>query len=167
VQVELYNRGDIGAEFRLAPSDSPFAEKFTFEPSSGVLEYRQVQTITVTFASDLMGEFAESFKWQITGGAEDLFLDFRGRVVGPLFSVDVPALDFGFVSYSYRYKKEFTITNLSDIPMSFAVRILEDVDHEFQCVPATGRILPNGSKQVRWCNGDGSGGTPASLEPHP
>jgi hydrocephalus-inducing protein len=61
--------------------------------------------VTITLSSDVLGEFSEPFEWQIVGGDKPLSLDFRGRVVGPTFTVDVEELDFGIVSYGYRYTK--------------------------------------------------------------
>ena len=80
----------------------PFGRKFSFEPSAGVLSVGQTQLVTITLSSDVLGEFSESFEWQIVGGSSTLALDFRGRVVGPTFTIDVDELDFGIVSYGYR-----------------------------------------------------------------
>eukprot|EP00854_Cymbomonas_tetramitiformis_P000766 gene766-1240_t len=149
-EVELHNRGEIEAEFRLLRTDSVFGKKFQFEPDTGVLAVGQVQSIGVMFSSDVLGEFAEPFHWQIKGSSENLCLDFRGRVVGPTFHLDVEELDFGIVSFGYRYTKTFTIHNTSEIPMKFSMRIPEDLPdaREFQCLPVTGMILPEGKQQV-------------------
>ena len=144
-EVELLNRGEIEAEYRLTPPTSEFGRKFTFEPSAGVLSVGQVQLVTVTFSSDVLGDFAESFDWQIIGSSKSLSLDFRGRVIGPTFTTDVSNLDFGIVSYGFRYTKELSINNSSEIPMRFNLRIPDDEDEpEFTCVPTAGTILPHG-----------------------
>ena len=40
--------------------------------------------------------------------------------------MDVDAVDFGLVSYSYRYTKEFTLTNVCPIPMQYEWRLPKD-----------------------------------------
>eukprot|EP00232_Nephroselmis_pyriformis_P008175 CAMPEP_0182895474 /NCGR_PEP_ID=MMETSP0034_2-20130328/25702_1 /TAXON_ID=156128 /ORGANISM="Nephroselmis pyriformis, Strain CCMP717" /LENGTH=2117 /DNA_ID=CAMNT_0025029307 /DNA_START=132 /DNA_END=6482 /DNA_ORIENTATION=- len=151
-EVELHNRGEIECVYRLEPPQGAFGSKFTFEPSSGVLEVGDVQTIQVMLASDLLGEFNQSFDWSVTGASEKLALEFKGRVVGPTFRVDAEALDFGVVSYSFRYTQEFTITNTSVIPMPFSLGVLEDKEGdqaEFSIVPDTGTIVPHGQQTVQ------------------
>lgn len=43
-----------------------------------------------------------------------------------VIQVDVDALDFGLVSYGFRYSVSFTLTNTSGIPMRFDWRMPED-----------------------------------------
>ena len=40
--------------------------------------------------------------------------------------MDVDAVDFGLVSYSYRYTKEFTLKNVCPIPMQYEWRLPKD-----------------------------------------
>ena len=125
-EVELLNRGEIEAEFRLVPPQSTFGQQFRFEPDSGVLGVGEALPVRVLFESDTLGEFSESFSWEIKGASENLVLDFRGRVVGPTFELDCAELDFGVVSYGFRYSLDFAVTNTSEIPMKFRLRIPDD-----------------------------------------
>ena len=102
-EVELLNRGGIEAAFRLVPPQSTFGQHFRFEPDSGVLGVGEALPVRVLFESDNLGEFSESFSWEIKGASEGLVLDFRGRGVGPTFELDCTELDFGVVSYGFRY----------------------------------------------------------------
>ena len=52
---------------------------------------------------------------------------FRHCSIAPLYAqVDVDAVDFGLVSYSYRYTKEFTLKNVCPIPMQYEWRLPKD-----------------------------------------
>lgn len=101
-EVELQNRGKIDVDYRLVTPSSPFASKFAFEPFTGRLAGGQIQVIKMKLLSDLLGEFDETFCWQIRGSSEPLSLQFRGRVCAPSFEVDEEALDFGVCSYGFR-----------------------------------------------------------------
>jgi hydrocephalus-inducing protein len=57
----------------------------------------------VKLLSNILGPFDEVFCWNIKGCSDDLTLQFRGRVAGPEFEIDPPKLDFGLVSYGFRY----------------------------------------------------------------
>ena len=147
-EVELMNRGEIEAPFSLHPPDSTFGKKFRFEPDTGVLKVGESHPVKVMFESDILGDFAESFIWKIQGASEDLNLDFRGRVVGPTFKLDLDEIDFGVVSYGFRYTQDFYITNTSEIPMKFVVRVDEDPKNEFLLVPSSGTLLPMGKQRI-------------------
>ena len=147
-EVELQNRGEIEAEFRLLPPTSLIGQRFTFEPSFGVLSVGQIQPIQVTFSSDVLGDFSESFQWDVKGSSQSLYLGFRGRVVGPTFSIDVGELDFGVLSYGFKYTREFCITNTSEIPMSFKLRLPPSVAGHIVMLPAEGEIRPHGDQRV-------------------
>jgi hypothetical protein len=62
-----------------------------------------LQTIKVMLQSDLLGVFDEQFRWDIRGCGHPLLLQLKGRVRGPTCEVDVPSLDFGIVSYGFRW----------------------------------------------------------------
>ena len=147
-EIELQNRGEIEAEFALVPPSTEFGTKFSFEPSSGVLDVGEVQTIQVTFASDRLGEFSENFLWAITGSSEMLTLDFKGRVIGPTFVLDEHELLFGTVSYGFSYSKSLFVRNTSEIPMRFNLRCPADAGGEVSISPSSGTILPQGRQRV-------------------
>jgi hypothetical protein len=68
--VELFNRGDIAAEYTLTSGAGPFCEYFSFSPSAGTLKRGDVHPIDITFCCDKLGEFDETFICQIEGSAE-------------------------------------------------------------------------------------------------
>ena len=88
--------------YRLLEPHSPFSKKFTFEPNHGHLSGGEIQIIRVRLMSDLLGAFAETFKWAIKGSSVPLALQLKGHVAGPSFEVDASVLDFGVVSYGFR-----------------------------------------------------------------
>ncbi|KAL0040642.1 hypothetical protein WJX79_000331 [Trebouxia sp. C0005] len=125
-EVELLNRGQIPAQFKLLPFDSPYASKFSFRPREGTLAVGEVKTIRVQLQSDLLGTFSDTFTWSLNGSSEALKLQFNGAIVGPKYKVDVDAVDFGLVAFGFRYAKEFTLTNTCAIPMQYAWRVPKD-----------------------------------------
>ncbi|KAK9824158.1 hypothetical protein WJX72_008157 [[Myrmecia] bisecta] len=152
-EVELMNRGAIEARYQLLPHDSVFGSKFQFEPESGVMEVGAVHTVKVRLLSDILGNFNEVFNWAIGGTSDPVRLQFRGRAVGPTFKVDVESVDFGVVSFGYRYTNELLLENTCAIPMRFNWRVPEDssdpANREFQVVPASGSLLPMGKQKIQ------------------
>lgn len=90
---------------RLLDPMTPFGKKFTFEPQTGHLSGGEIQIIRVRLLSDLLGAFSETFEWSIKGSSIPLHLQLKGHVAGPSFEVDVDALDFGVVSYGFRWAR--------------------------------------------------------------
>ena len=80
-------RGQIPAQFKLLPFDSPYASKFSFRPREGTLDVGEVKTIRVQLQSDLLGTFSDTFSWSLNGSSEALKLQFKGSIVGPKFKV--------------------------------------------------------------------------------
>mmetsp|Transcript_3107 Transcript_3107/g.11897 ORF Transcript_3107/g.11897 Transcript_3107/m.11897 type:complete len:4490 (-) Transcript_3107:1724-15193(-) len=151
-EVYLENRGKIDADFNLLPSHSLFSSAFNFSPSQGTIHAGEVQLIKIQFLSDLIGEFSESFQWQISGSTEKRTLHFSGRVIGPSFAFNCSEIDFGTVSYNFVNTEYIDLSNTSEIPMKFKLRIPEDgslMRREFDIVPHNGTILPHATKQIK------------------
>lgn len=152
-ELKMENHGIIPARFEIAMPKSLFGTKFSFVPTSGVIEPASSKDIVVRFESDIIGEFSEWFRWKIEGRKEALMVNAVGRVVGPSFQFDVDAVDFGTVAYSFISSRSITLTNTSEIPMIFKLKIPEDgqlLKREFNILPSTGTILPHTSSEVRY-----------------
>ena len=80
-------RGEIPAQFKLLPFESPYASKFSFRPREGTLDVGEVKTIRVQLQSDLLGTFSDTFLWSLNGSSDALKLQFKGCIVGPKFTV--------------------------------------------------------------------------------
>lgn len=80
-------RGEIPAQFKLLPFESPYASKFSFRPREGTLDVGEVKTIRVQLQSDLLGTFSDTFSWSLNGSSDALKLQFKGCIVGPKFTV--------------------------------------------------------------------------------
>jgi hydrocephalus-inducing protein len=102
-EVELLNRGKVDAEWVLQPCHTRFGSKFSFSPSSGLLQPGAGQVIAVRLLSDIMGQFEESFQLFLTGSSRPVPLVFKGNVVGPQFELDTQALEYGIMSYGFRW----------------------------------------------------------------
>eukprot|EP00879_Flechtneria_rotunda_P013272 GHRR01013859.1.p1 GENE.GHRR01013859.1~~GHRR01013859.1.p1 ORF type:complete len:540 (+),score=183.59 GHRR01013859.1:1141-2760(+) len=151
-EVELLNRGKIEAHWMLQPCHTRFGSKFSFTPEAGVLQPAGSQTVHVKLLSDSMGRFEETFQLHLKGSQNPLNLSIKGAVVGPQFSLDVQGLDYGTVSYSFRYSQGITISNTGAIPLSYSWHVLEDADPaagEFSIMPAKGTVLPYAKQKVQ------------------
>ena len=125
-EVVLANRGDIDAIFTLQPRQTVFAPCFRFNPSEGIVMPEGHQAIQITFHSTMLGDFKETFSFQIDGSTQSLDLTFTGSVVGPTFEFDVPRLRFGHVSYGFTSSQVCTLRNTSLVPMRFKLRVPGD-----------------------------------------
>jgi len=97
----IENRGEIPATFQLLLPDTPAAKMFKFDVDKGVLGVGERLNFTVTFQSEMLGEFSETFRFRLEGSTELIPLRFRGHVIGPSFRFDRNEIDFGNVSYSF------------------------------------------------------------------
>eukprot|EP00762_Andalucia_godoyi_P000512 ANDGO_05257.mRNA.1 Hydin len=142
----LENPGNIDARFQLVPNRSLYGSKFRFCPDSGVVAGGESQTIGVTFNSDVLGEFSESFDWKIEGRADPLVIHVDGVCVGPSFDFDCNSIDFGEVSLSFLVSKRITLSNTSDVSMKVSFRIPSDllqIKREFDILPPSLTLEPH------------------------
>ena len=159
--VDLINQGDISAAYELAPSYSVFGSKFRFEPSVGNLMVAHREKVKISFSSDVLGEFEESFEWALLGTPLPLILTLRGKVIGPTFHIDQQILDFKRVSVSFLCSRHFHVFNTSDIPFRFHFRVPGDgalLKREFEvthfescsdCAVVTSAICRSSRQTVR------------------
>ena len=82
--------------------------------------------IKITFSSNIPGEFKETFRFRLEGSTELLSILFIGHVIAPTFHFDTELINFGKVSYSFPDKKTIRLTNTSDVPFTYKLRIPGD-----------------------------------------
>ena len=65
--VGIENTGEIDCHWKLVPYETPFGSKFHFSKTEGVLGTKEKprDLIRVTFKSDILGEFSETFRFAI------------------------------------------------------------------------------------------------------
>ena len=102
-------RGQIPAQFKLLPSESPNASKFSFRPREGTLDVGEVKTIKAQLQSDLLGAFSDSFFWSLNGSSEALRLQFKGSIVGPKFKVRSRMITKEYVEFFTGPKRQFLL----------------------------------------------------------
>ncbi len=105
--------------FQLLPNSSPFGARFSFSPSQGSIAVGQQCTVVCSFSPDILGEFHETFQWELLGSATSLPLTFKGKCIAPSFHFDIDRLAFGVVSYGFLNSKTLTLTNTSEVPMKY------------------------------------------------
>eukprot|EP00397_Hematodinium_sp_SG-2012_P000030 GEMP01000030.1.p1 GENE.GEMP01000030.1~~GEMP01000030.1.p1 ORF type:complete len:4608 (+),score=1069.56 GEMP01000030.1:10-13833(+) len=151
-EVDLLNQGDIAVKFQLVQNNSPFASQFRFSPNEGYLEVGGQHTITVDFCPDLLGDFQETFNWDLVGSASQIPITFKGHIQAPTFHFDVERINFGTISYGFLNSKTLSLTNTSEVAMRFSIRIPGDgrfLQKEFDVIPSNGTLLPNCSIKVQ------------------
>lgn len=126
--VGIENTGEIDCHYKLIPYETPFGSKFSFSKTEGILgvKERSKDLIKVTFKSDILGEFSETFRFALEGSSEMLTLTFKGHVVAPTFKFSEEIIDFGQVSYKFPVQKPVKLTNTSDVDINYVVRVPGD-----------------------------------------
>ncbi|KAH6588049.1 hypothetical protein BASA50_010912 [Batrachochytrium salamandrivorans] len=122
-EVILENKGEIAYRFNSEKTDTIFDPKFTFFPTEGSIDVGQKCVISITFCSNVLGDFLEDFHWNIEGSTCPLILSFKGSVIGPTFRFDPPILDFGKIAYGFPASRVLHLHNTSHISMKFSLRI--------------------------------------------
>ncbi len=144
-KLSISNCGDIQCVYALKDAASEASKFFRFEPTEGALGVNEENDIDVYFSTSKLGPFNETFQFSMLGSNETLKLRFRGRVVGPTFTFDVQELDYGKVAYNFLNERDITLTNTSDIPMTYELRVPQDGKfgaNEFTITPSKGTIPP-------------------------
>ena len=133
-ELGIENTGEIDCHWKLIPYETPFGSKFNFSKTDGTLGVREHvrDLLRVTFMSDILGEFSETFRFALEGSSEMLTLTFKGHVVAPTFSFSSDIINFGKVSYKFPETKTVYLTNTSEVDINYVVR-----------VPGDGRSLQN------------------------
>ncbi|XP_045149859.1 hydrocephalus-inducing protein homolog [Echinops telfairi] len=122
----LTNKGSIDALFNVMPPATALGACFVFSPKEGILEPSRVQAIQISFSSSIVGYFEEEFLINVHGSPEPVKLTIRGCVIGPTFHFNVPALNFGDVSFGFPHTLICSLNNTSLVPMTFKLRVPGD-----------------------------------------
>jgi hydrocephalus-inducing protein len=143
--VGIENTGEIDCHWKLIPYETPFGSKFHFSKTEGILGVNQNirDLIKVTFKSDILGEFSETFRFALEGSSEMLTLTFKGHVVAPTFKFSEEIIDFGRVSYKFPIQKTVYLTNTSEVDINYVVRVPGDgrsLQSEFNITNNRGKL---------------------------
>ena len=127
-ELGIENTGEIDCHWKLIPYETPFGSKFQFSKTDGTLGVREHvrDLLRVTFMSDILGEFSETFRFALEGSSEMLTLTFKGHVVAPTFRFSEDIIDFGKVSYKFAEKRTVYLTNTSEVDINYVVRVPGD-----------------------------------------
>uniref|UniRef100_A0A8C9ND37 HYDIN/VesB/CFA65-like Ig-like domain-containing protein n=1 Tax=Serinus canaria TaxID=9135 RepID=A0A8C9ND37_SERCA len=163
-EAYLVNKGPVEASFKLIPPTTAMGSCFTFVPQEGTVAPHKLQAIQFSFCPTILGKFEEEFCFEVTESPEPLIFTVRGSVMGPTFHVDVPALNFGDISFGFPRTLKFCLFDTSLIPMAFSSCIPEDnfgelsVDSstqicrptkEFTISPCCGTVRALGSQDIK------------------
>jgi hypothetical protein len=152
-EVQLLNQGDIEVDFRLNQKESQLgSSRFKFEPSSGQIAVGGQCEIIVDFNPNELGPFHEIFEWTLKGSATSVTLAFKGVSIKPTFEFDADKINFGTVSFGFLNSRVLTLTNTSEVPCIYTLRIPGDdapPKNEFDVIPAKGTLLPSCSQRIQ------------------
>ena len=143
-ELSIMNKGDIVANWTFMPPHTRFGNKFTFYPKEGSLKPGEVETLSIRFESDILGEFSEFFRFALQGNENMLECNIKGHVIGPTFHFDTSRIDFGVVSFDYLHSQTVRLVNTSSIPIVFNLHIPQDGVHnkkEFNVTPSRGTLM--------------------------
>jgi hypothetical protein len=119
--------------------------RVTIEPDSGALPPMESQTISVEVVCISMGEFDESFIWEIDGVLHNLSFRLRGHVAAPGFNLETKDFDFGNVSYGIECIKQLRLQNTSPVDLSFCFQIekCENILCDYKVIPEACLLHPD------------------------
>ena len=116
--------------------------KFIFYPKEGSLQPGGTEVITISFESDILGEFTEIFRFALQGNERMLECKIKGNTIGPTFHFDCNQIDYNIVSYDYLNSKNVRLFNTSAIPIVFNLHVPQDGGKkEFDIIPNRGTLL--------------------------
>ncbi len=69
--------------------------------------------IHVRLTSDALGGFEEAFNFFTRGSETPVTLTIKGCVIGPTFELDSEQVDFGIVSYGFRWVVQIGVNRCS------------------------------------------------------
>ncbi|NWV44296.1 HYDIN protein, partial [Grantiella picta] len=122
----LLNKGPIEGSFSLVPPTTRIGSCFTFLPQEGIVPSNGLQAIRICFCPAVLGEFKEEFYFSVAGTSKLVIFTIKGLVIGPTFHFDVPALQFGDVSFGFPRTLKCCLFNTSLAPLAFNLRIPQD-----------------------------------------
>ena len=74
-----------------------------------------------------MGEFSETFKWELEGTKDYKTITFKGHVIAPTFETKgITSLDFKTVSFMYKCSLSFKLYNISKVDFEYKLHIPGD-----------------------------------------
>lgn len=83
----------------------------------------EAEIISIEAVCTAMGQFDESFLWEVDGVLQNLSVNLRGCVGAPQFDLDAQIVDFGGVSYGIENVKQIKVHNSSPSPLLFSFRV--------------------------------------------
>ena len=152
-ELGIENTGEIDCHWKLIPYETPFGSKFHFSKTDGILGVREHvrDLLRVTFMSDILGEFSETFRIALEGSSEMLTLTFKGHVVAPTFRFSEDIINFGKVSYKFAETKKVYLTNTSEVDINYVVRVPGDgrsLQNEFNIINDRGKLAKDSKAEI-------------------
>ena len=153
-ELGIENTGEIDCHWKLIPYETPFGSKFNFSKTEGTLGVKEHvrDLLRVTFKSDILGEFSETFRFALEGSSEMLTLTFKGHVVAPTFRFSEDIINFGKVSYKFAETKTVYLTNTSEVDINYVVRVPGDgrnLQTEFFITNDRGRLEKDKQAEIK------------------
>lgn len=145
--INITNIGSIKCDYALSSNNSSV---INIIPNNGVLDVDQSHLLEIIVTSNCLGEFSEFFEFNLSGSPNPLILQVKGHIVGPTFTYNLNKIDFGKISYSFKYTKAIELINTSTVPFEYKLYIPQDstIKPEFRITPNSDIVQPKETKKI-------------------
>ncbi|TGZ50588.1 hypothetical protein DBV15_08089 [Temnothorax longispinosus] len=127
-EIVAANNGHICGTLVHKARPTDFGGIINITPRALTLKPDEYKSFNLTFSSNRKGDFIERIDFVIKESLEVLSLHIKGCVVCPTLHFDRSSIDFGTTALGFSRKQEVSLRNLSLVPVTFGVTIIEDGD---------------------------------------
>ncbi|KAG5334606.1 HYDIN protein, partial [Acromyrmex charruanus] len=127
-EIVAANRGHICGTLIYKERPTDFGGTISITPNARILKPDEYKSFNLSFSSNRKGDFVERIDFVIKESLEVLSLHIKGCVICPTLHFDKHTLDFDETGLGFIKKQEVSLHNLSLVPVTFGVTIMEDGD---------------------------------------
>ncbi|KYN44368.1 Hydrocephalus-inducing protein [Trachymyrmex septentrionalis] len=170
-EIVAANHGHIYGTLIYKERPTDFGGTISITPNARTLKPDQYKSFNLSFSSNRKGDFIERIDFVIKESLEVLSLYIKGCVICPTLHFDKHTLDFDETALGFIQTQEVSLYNLSVVPVTFSVTIMEDGDQtpltyeefatskvkpsfptnprEFTVIPQTGVVQAHSSLKLK------------------
>ncbi|XP_011879969.1 PREDICTED: hydrocephalus-inducing protein homolog [Vollenhovia emeryi] len=127
-EIIAANNGHICGTLVHKARPTDFGGIINITPYALTLKPNEHKSFNLSFSSSRKGDFMERIDFVIKESLEVLSLHIKGCVVCPTLHFDKSSLDFDATALGFSRRQEVSLRNLSLVPVTFGVTIMEDGD---------------------------------------
>ncbi|XP_072764395.1 hydrocephalus-inducing protein-like [Anoplolepis gracilipes] len=127
-EIVAANKGYICGTLIYKPKPTDFGGTINITPCALILKPDEYKSFNLSFSSNRKGDFIERIDFVVKESLEVLSFHIKGCIVCPTLHFDRSSLDFGTIALGFSKKQEVNLRNLSLVPVSFSIIVMEDGD---------------------------------------